>query len=320
MGNKNMRDALHLTDEQLLRAADREISSRDGARILTHLATCESCRARGIALERTLTDLQGAYREAIDPQVPLISVPRAVLRARLAELAAEELQNASWWRFLRIPSLMPAATVVCLICLSVVTAAKFHFPHSSFRGANNAPAFRLDRAAIPDSHLTPGVARPVSLGEVCSMAHEQVEKDVPGSLRAQVFQEYGIAGARADDYEIDYLIAPGLGGTEDIRNLWPEPYGVQTWNAHVKDGLEEHLHELVCSGRLDLLTAQKDISSDWIAAYKKYFRTDKPLDRPVDERVVSLGRHPGKQAKLEFVVYVRPTRPTQTTRNGTRLS
>ena len=27
----------------------------------------------------------------------------------------------------------------------------------------------------------------------------------------------------------------------------------------------------------DLSTAQRDISSDWIAAYKKYFDTDKPL-------------------------------------------
>lgn len=82
---------------------------------------------------------------------------------------------------------------------------------------------------------------------------------------------------RADDYEIDYLIAPGLGGAEDIQNLWPEPYTSQTWNARVKDALEERLHELVCTGKLDLPTAQRDIATDWIAAYKKYFHTDRPL-------------------------------------------
>jgi hypothetical protein len=45
--------------------------------------------------------------------------------------------------------------------------------------------------------------------------------------------------------------------------------------------LEEHLHQLVCAGRLDLPTAQRDIARDWIAAYKKYFHTDRPVaERP----------------------------------------
>jgi hypothetical protein len=82
---------------------------------------------------------------------------------------------------------------------------------------------------------------------------------------------------RAKDYELDHLITPALGGTDDIHNLWPEPYAATEWNAHVKDQLEDLLHQRVCSGQLDLATAQHDIATDWIAAYKKYFRTDKPL-------------------------------------------
>jgi hypothetical protein len=68
-----------------------------------------------------------------------------------------------------------------------------------------------------------------------------------------------------------------LGGVEEIHNLWPEPYTSPGWNAHMKDALEEHLHQLVCAGKLDLSTAQRDIATDWISAYKKYFHTDKPL-------------------------------------------
>jgi hypothetical protein len=34
---------------------------------------------------------------------------------------------------------------------------------------------------------------------------------------------------------------------------------------------------LVCTGELDLATAQRDISRDWIAAYKRYFHTERPL-------------------------------------------
>ena len=81
-----------------------------------------------------------------------------------------------------------------------------------------------------------------------------------------------MSAAQRNAYEVDYLIAPGLGGTADIHNLWPEPYSSDAWNARVKDELEEYLHQSVCAGKVDLRTAQSDISHDWIAAYKKYFR------------------------------------------------
>jgi hypothetical protein len=33
---------------------------------------------------------------------------------------------------------------------------------------------------------------------------------------------------------------------------------------------------MVCAGEMDLATAQRELSQDWIAAYKKYFHTDEP--------------------------------------------
>jgi hypothetical protein len=107
------------------------------------------------------------------------------------------------------------------------------------------------------------------------MPHEEVVRAVPSSLRQQVFREYGIVNPRPEDYEIDYLITPGLGGADDIHNLWPEPTSSSAWNARVKDALEERLHQLVCDGELDLPTAQRAIAADWITAYKKYLGTDR---------------------------------------------
>ena len=105
-------------------------------------------------------------------------------------------------------------------------------------------------------------------------------KNLPVSVTLQgaVLDEYGIARTEARAYEVDYLITPALGGAEDIHNLWPQSYSVTAWNARVKDALEDRLREMVCTGRLDLATAQRDISTDWIAAYRKYFHTDKPLE------------------------------------------
>jgi hypothetical protein len=44
----------------------------------------------------------------------------------------------------------------------------------------------------------------------------------------------------------------------------------------VKDALERKLHSLVCAGKLDLKTAQTEIASNWIEAYKKYVGESPP--------------------------------------------
>ena len=46
----------------------------------------------------------------------------------------------------------------------------------------------------------------------------------------------------------------------------------------MKDELEDWLRDMVCDGKLDLTEAQKEIAENWIAAYKKYFHTERPLD------------------------------------------
>ena len=63
------------------------------------------------------------------------------------------------------------------------------------------------------------------------------------------------------------------------------------WNARVKDQLEDLLPNLVCQGEIDLATAQHDIATDWIAAYKKYFRTSHPIGLST-RSVVSLDESP----------------------------
>jgi hypothetical protein len=101
-------------------------------------------------------------------------------------------------------------------------------------------------------------------------------KIVSAALRKKVFQEYGIEKAEPRAYEVDYLVTPALGGADDIRNLWPHSYSSTAWNARVKDALEDRLREMVCEGSLDLTQAQREMAANWIAAYKKYFHTDKP--------------------------------------------
>jgi Putative zinc-finger len=278
-----LRENLHVPDQELLLAADGELSSRRTAQVRAHLAACWDCRARMAEIEGTITDFARAHRQTLDPQLPPSAGPRALLKAQLAELAAQPKANS--WRSLfqslsATRSTTRAAALLCVTVLIVAAVGRLLVQDFAlgFRSRRtNSAAASFERGAVPDRNLTPGATRAVTISDVCSMPHEEVVKEVSTSLRQEVLHEYGIVNANKDDYEIDYLIAPGLGGKEDIHNLWPEPSTSRDWNSQVKDALEEHLHQMVCAGKLDLSTAQHDIASNWITAYKKYFYTDKPI-------------------------------------------
>jgi hypothetical protein len=223
--------------------------------------------------EGTIADFVSLHRRTLDPQLPLANGSRALLKARLAE-AATTTPTGRWTRFFDWVPAHRAAACICAVVFLTVLGARLLLRHSQLQGATPAEV-SFAHLAVPDHHLTPGATRPVDIGEVCSMAHEEVVRAVPSGLRQEVFKEYGIVNPRPEDYEIDYLIAPGLGGAEDIQNLWPEPSTSPRWNAHVKDALEERLHQLVCAGSIDLPTAQRAIATDWISAYKKYLGDDR---------------------------------------------
>jgi len=265
----------HLTDQDLLLTADGELPGRRATQVRAHLAACWDCRARMAQMEGIIIDFARAYHQTLDPRLPPIDGPRAQLRARLVELAADS-RGGLWRRFFRLIAPTRAAGYICAALFITIVIGKLVVQRFTPPRANSGVS-AIERGAVPDRNLTPGATRMVTMNDVCAMPHEEVVRAVPTSLRQEIFQEYGLVNASANDYEIDYLIAPGLGGAEDIRNLWPEPYTSATWNARIKDDLEEHLHQLVCAGKVDLSTAQRDIASDWIVAYKKYFHTDRPL-------------------------------------------
>jgi hypothetical protein len=121
----------------------------------------------------------------------------------------------------------------------------------------------------PDPKLTPGATFDVTLQDVSAPGYSKKVRHVTAELKREVFAEYGITEHEPEEYEVDHLIPLSIGGSNSIKNLWPESYRT-VWNARVKDRLEDRLHALVVNGKLDLETAQHEIATDWIAAYKKY--------------------------------------------------
>jgi hypothetical protein len=256
----------HLSDQELLLAADGELPPARSAQVAEHLQRCWSCRARKREIEDAVIDFVSLYRDGMAPLVPPAAGPRALLKAQLAELSATPVP---WWtRRVHFSAWRPVAAGVLFAVLLVT--GYFVVAIASRSPRRSVPL------SIPEPSLTPGAVVTVSREQLCRSDLPK-NRSVPASVQRKVFEEYGIAGAEPRAYEVDYLITPALGGADDIRNLWPQSYSA-AWNAHVKDALEDHLRELVCEGKLDLAAAQHDIASNWIAAYMNYFHTDKPLE------------------------------------------
>jgi hypothetical protein len=130
---------------------------------------------------------------------------------------------------------------------------------------------------LPDSKLTPGGIFPgVSAAQVCVPGWAEAHRNVPDEVRHQVFAEYGLSYGVHASYEVDHLIPLELGGSNDIRNLWPEPEGGSQPGYPSKDRLENHLHQLVCGGSMTLAAAQHAIAANWWAAYTTYLATPAP--------------------------------------------
>jgi hypothetical protein len=97
---------------------------------------------------------------------------------------------------------------------------------------------------LPDPKLTPGDVFDVTIQDICVPGYSKKVRAVPQSLRKQAYAQYGITSANEGDYQMDHLIPLSLGGSNSIRNLWPQSYHTAPWNAHVKDVLEVRLHNL----------------------------------------------------------------------------
>jgi hypothetical protein len=126
----------------------------------------------------------------------------------------------------------------------------------------------IPAADFPRHALTPGVALAVTRAQICISGYASGARDVSDAEKADVYARYGVAWV-AYGHEVDHLISLELGGSNVIRNLWPEPYAGQ-WGARTKDVLENRLHDLVCEGQLALASAQSQEASDWVAAYRRY--------------------------------------------------
>jgi uncharacterized protein DUF3761 len=127
--------------------------------------------------------------------------------------------------------------------------------------------------ALPDRACSPGAYYSgLTKDVICSPSFRTAPiRHVAEALRHAVEIEYGLsARAYGSSLEIDHIVSLELGGSNDISNLYPERAAAGP-GFHVKDRLENRLHDLVCSGAIGLRAAQQQIASNWIALYRNVY-------------------------------------------------
>jgi hypothetical protein len=166
------------------------------------------------------------------------------------------------------------AVLLAVLILWPVNSAKTQEPTSAHYAHNGS-------ALLPDPKATPGDTVTADTQTVCVPGYARTERNVSAATKKQVYALYGIHpstqtrnGKRvAVCCEVDHLISLELGGSNDLKNLWPEPY-LPRPGARQKDVLENWLHKQVCSGKMPLADAQRAIATDWYALYLAIKKAD----------------------------------------------
>jgi hypothetical protein len=131
--------------------------------------------------------------------------------------------------------------------------------------------------ATPDRRCSPGAYYSgLTRAVICSPSFRTgTVRNVPESEKLAVEREYGLVAPKhyGRTLEIDHIVSLELGGSNDIANLYPEEAKFQSHapGYHVKDKLENKLHDLVCADSMSISSVQRQIASNWQVLYKKVF-------------------------------------------------
>lgn len=121
---------------------------------------------------------------------------------------------------------------------------------------------------LPDHDCTPGAVFYEAIAEqICVSGYTKTVRNVSTKLRKRVYAEYGVAYPQPKGaYEVDHLIPLALGGSNDIANLFLEA-AAPAPGFNEKDLVEVYLQNEVCSHRVALPVAQRQIAANWLAIY-----------------------------------------------------
>ncbi len=86
-------------------------------------------------------------------------------------------------------------------------------------------------------------------------------------VKTAAIRAYGLGYVDRKTIELDHAVPLGLGGADDVTNLWPQRSDLPgSGFANTKDSVERVLVKAVCTRRVPLGAAQDAIAADWTTA------------------------------------------------------
>lgn len=130
---------------------------------------------------------------------------------------------------------------------------------------------------LPDPVCTPGAAsaavRQDNIHSTICMTGYTASVRAPEAETARVkttaMRSYNQPVPGRTTTELDHQVPLELGGSNDVKNLWPEPSDIPNGGyRNTKDSVERSLHSAVCAThpRITLVQAQNAINDDWTTA------------------------------------------------------
>ena len=130
--------------------------------------------------------------------------------------------------------------------------------------------FALTVPVLADPALNPEVTQATINDTICAPGYTETIRPPwyeSAKLKLQLLKARGETWVSAPKYQLDHIIPLCLGGAPtDPSNLQLEPID----EAYRKDRVEIQAMRCVCVGKVMLEEAQRDLSTDWQAAYHKY--------------------------------------------------
>jgi hypothetical protein len=106
----------------------------------------------------------------------------------------------------------------------------------------------------------PGVIDPAqTMATLCVPGYATAARVAAGRVSTdkanRIYKRDGRTRVKGVCCEVDHLISLELGGTNDLANLWTQPWA----EAKAKDQLEDTLYRQMCAGIISLSEAQRDV-------------------------------------------------------------